>query len=454
MYSTVLRDPQSLVAHNGSSSITVSSFLHSALSLSEQLPEQRYAINLCRDRLNFFYALISVAARGQCNLLPPNGQTGTIDTLVADYPDSYVLHDGYAEVEFAVPAVDIRQLQTQIDGLTPQAPLTADNPITVKPDHVAAISFTSGSTGQSRPNIKTWSMLLEGARINADNMLIGAPEGLQILATVPSQHMYGLELTITLPLVADVQMHSGQPLYPNDVQAALQKMPAPRALVSTPQHLRALLASKLAYPHVERIFSATAPMDQALARQVESCFGGELVEIYGCSEIGSIARRCTAREHAWTPFSAMTFTTTDETTTVSAAHVPDIVELQDHIEQHADGSFDLKGRFGDLINIAGKRGSLAQLNQLLLAVPEVEDGVIFQPAPSSRLAAIVVGEQADKKSIVNTLREHVDPVFIPRPILFSDALPRTETSKLPRQLVLDYFQELKSRMATKSDGKA
>jgi acyl-coenzyme A synthetase/AMP-(fatty) acid ligase len=30
------------------------------------------------------------------------------------------------------------------------------------------------------------------------------------------------------------------------------------------------------------------------------------------------------------------------------------------------------------------------------------------------------------------LREHVDPVFLPRPLRLVDALPRNETGKLPR----------------------
>lgn len=474
MIPLVLRDPQSIVAYDGTVAITASAFVQNAISISQRLPEHGYAINLCRDRLTFFYALIAVIARGQCNLLPPNGQNGTVEDLIAQYPDCYLLHDGYPHPIHSAPSIDIRKLRTSesqnasqnasqntyqgapqneiddaIDPVIPSVPMIHD-------DHVAAISFTSGSTGQSRPNLKTWSMLIEGAHVNASNMLLDVSPGLNILATVPAQHMYGLELSITLPLVADVHMHSGQPLYPNDILEALERVNAPRALVSTPQHLRALVSSNLAFPKLERIYSATAPLDQALAQQVEACFAGELVEIYGCSEIGSIARRRSAKQQYWTPFSAMTFVTTDESTTVSAAHVPETVELQDHIEQNPDGSFNLKGRFGDLVNIAGKRGSLAQFNQLLMSIPGVVDGIIFQPPDANpdatqdaykgaRLAAIVVSGGATKNSILTALREHVDPVFLPRPILFADALPRTETSKLPRQSVLDFFQQLKNR---------
>ena len=437
------RDSASTIACGPAGEISTQHFLARVTAAGAQLPSRGYAVNLCRDRLNFFFALSGVIAAGQCNLLPPNGQAGTIDRLIAQYPDSYILHDGIELSARDVPAVNIGDLHATEAGGTIAPPAIAAN-------QPAAISFTSGSTGQSSPNLKTWSMLLDGANVNAVNMLCGAPAGLHILATVPAQHMYGLELTITLPLVADVCMHSGQPLYPVDVQHALADMRAPRALVSTPQHLRALVASGLDFPATERIYSATAPLDQSLAQQVEHCFNGELVEIFGCSEIGSVARRRTAHDRLWTPFSSMAFRTEDGVTSVSAPHVPAAVELQDTIELHENGCFELKGRFGDLVNIAGKRGSLAQLNQLLLGIPGVVDGVVFDPRadlsqqdPNMRLAALVVSDEVDKNTILAALRRHVDPVFLPRPIVFTDALPRNETSKLPRQAVLDTYRKLR-----------
>jgi acyl-coenzyme A synthetase/AMP-(fatty) acid ligase len=34
--------------------------------------------------------------------------------------------------------------------------------------------------------------------------------------------------------------------------------------------------------------------------------------------------------------------------------------------------------------------------------------------------------------LLAALREHIDPVFLPRPLLFVDVLPRNATGKLPR----------------------
>jgi 3-hydroxymyristoyl/3-hydroxydecanoyl-(acyl carrier protein) dehydratase len=51
----------------------------------------------------------------------------------------------------------------------------------------------------------------------------------------------------------------------------------------------------------------------------------------------------------------------------------------------------------------------------------------------ARLAACVVAPRLTPQQVLSALRVHLDPVFLPRPLLFVDALPRTATGKLPRQ---------------------
>jgi acyl-coenzyme A synthetase/AMP-(fatty) acid ligase len=401
--------------------------------------------------------MAAVISANQCNLLPPNRQKATLQTLSDQYPDSYVIHDGHeAELPDYIQTINIRQLA---EALSTSAQLSTESPL-IEDTQLAAISFTSGSTGQSKPNEKTWKMLRVGMDINIENMLFQDSAGLNMLATVPPQHMYGFELSILIPMAADICSYSGQPLFPADVQQALYRMPAPRCLVSTPQHLKALLRSELEFPPVERVFSATAPLDRELAKEVERYFGASLIEIYGCSEVGSIARRQTARDDNWQPFSAMTVETIEDRSVVRAPHLEVEYELQDSIAIQADGSFSLRGRLSDLINIAGKRGSLTQINEHLLAIPEVEDGVIFDPERNSgsdgiqRLAAIVVGNNIDKNCVLAALRENLDPAFLPRPILFTQSLPRAETGKLQRQLVLDLFERLRDQRLADKDLKA
>jgi acyl-coenzyme A synthetase/AMP-(fatty) acid ligase len=88
-----------------------------------------------------------------------------------------------------------------------------------------------------------------------------------------------------------------------------------------------------------------------------------------------------------------------------------------------------------MINIVGKRNSLAYLNQLLLSLPGVEDGIFCMHESGStdgapRLMAFVVAPSVTGANILAALRQHVDPVFLPRPLVFLDALARDGNGKL------------------------
>ena len=120
-----------------------------------------------------------------------------------------------------------------------------------------------------------------------------------IVATVPPQHMYGMELWVLLPLVGAAAIHSAHPRYPADVAATLEDIPAPRVLVTTPLHLRALLESGVTLPTLGAVVSATAPLAQHVAEAVEQRFQTTLLEFFGSTETCVIASRRTAVEAGW-----------------------------------------------------------------------------------------------------------------------------------------------------------
>jgi acyl-coenzyme A synthetase/AMP-(fatty) acid ligase len=108
------------------------------------------------------------------------------------------------------------------------------------------------------------------------------------------------------------------------------------------------------------------------------------------------------------------------------------------LEVTAADRFLLHGRLSDLVNIAGKRSSLSYLNHQLTAVPGVVDGAFFIREPDegsstgvTRVAAVVVAPGLDATGLTEQLRKRIDAVFMPRPLLFVDSLPRNDTGKLP-----------------------
>jgi acyl-coenzyme A synthetase/AMP-(fatty) acid ligase len=208
-------------------------------------------------------------------------------------------------------------------------------------------------------------------------------------------------------------------------------------LVSTPLHLRLLLEAGLEMPEVALVLSATAPLSTQLAQKIESSFNAPLLEIYGSTETGQIATRRTVQTLEWQLFPEVKLTQQGENMWAAEGHVEIPVALNDIIELTSNGRFLLHGRQQDLINIAGKRSSLSSLNYHLNSIAGVIDGAFYMPDEThdhvTRLCACVVAPGLSAQSIMTALRERIDPVFLPRPLLFVAALPRNSTGKLPRE---------------------
>ncbi len=416
--------------------IDLGQFLAQVRALAGLLPPGRHAINLCEDRYRFLVGFCAVAVRGQATLLPPSRAPAVIADELRRHADSYCLGDVALAPEppryWRMPRV---------------LPECAGEPLLLDDDALVAIGFTSGSTGAPKANPKTWGSFRTSTAQNLAALSDLWPAGTtpHLVATVPPQHMYGMELSVLLPLLGAVAVHAGRPFFPEDIAAALRDAIAPRLLVTTPVHLRALLESNIALPPLAGIVSATAPLPATLACAVEARFGCEVRELFGSTETCVIARRRTARDEAWSPLPGVHLQPQPDGTLVHARHLGSPVALADLVETGPDGRFRLCGRQADLLEIAGKRASLGELTRQLQAVPGVRDGVVFQldardAGGVRRIAALAVAPDVDEASILQALRCSIDPVFLPRPLKRVAALPRNDTGKLPRLALLALLQ--------------
>lgn len=160
-----------------------------------------------------------------------------------------------------------------------------------------------------------------------------------------------------------------------------------------------------------------------------------------------MAVRETARERNWLRFDDIHFEKDGEDTVVSAKHLPESTLLQDNIDIIDEQHFTLRGRTTDLVKIAGKRGSLFEINQVLLQFKGLVDGIVIYPNTNNaitRLCAIVALKPGyDKLTLRRFLREHLDSAFVPRPIHVVDTLPRESNGKLLKTRVEDLLKSLK-----------
>ncbi len=424
-----------IVAWRADGPVTQARFLGDVLRLADALPAGTAMLNVCEDRYRFMVGFAAALIAGKPSLLPASQSAETLGQLSERHPGLFCLHDGKP------PAADLPMLAY------PDLPAGSGTPAVprIPSAQLAVVMFTSGSTGTPVAQAKTWGALVRNGRAEAERLgFIG--NGHAIVGTVPVQHSYGFESTLLLTLHGDCAMWAGRPFYPADIAAAVAAVPRPRMLVTTPFHLRTLLDSGVEVPALDLVLSATAPLSTELADQAETRLKAPLHEIYGCTETGQLASRRTVAGPAWRPFPGLRLEQEDGITFVSGGHVEggrqrlgDVIELRD------DGSFLLHGRGADMVNIAGKRTSLAYLNHQLAAVPGVEDGCFFLPDGDDgqavvRLAAFVVAPTRTAGAILEELRRRLDPVFLPRPLIMLDRLPRNATGKLPRaelQALLD-----------------
>jgi acyl-coenzyme A synthetase/AMP-(fatty) acid ligase len=321
----------------------VRDFLADTEALAARLPAGRALLNVCHDRYRFAVGFAAGLVSGKVSLQPASQSAETLVRIRADFPDVVCLCDGDFDT-LGLPRCDFPDLSTADPQKLAEIPR-------IPADRLAAILFTSGSTGLPQPHRKTWGRLVANGRAEAAALgLDRTPHTL--VGTVPVQHSYGFESTFLLALHGGCAFWSGKPFYPQDIAAALDAVPRPRLLVTTPFHLSTLLASGIDLPAIDQLLSATAPLSAALAAEAEARTGAPLHEIYGSTESGQLASRRTTDGATWTLLPGVRLEQDADCTTACDGHVEGRVALSDVIELLPERRFLLHGRHADLINIA------------------------------------------------------------------------------------------------------
>ena len=411
---------------------TAGQFMADVCSLAESLPDRPSVLNLATNRYEFLVGFAAAIIRRQVTLLPQSRAPHALSRVIGDYSGGYVLTDGEDRVE-GVDSVPIRLSQGRmtVSSGIPRVPL----------DQVVAIAFTSGSTGRPMPNRKTWGALTSVALATGSRLGLKRGDRVSVVATVPHQHMFGLEASVMLPITHGLMMHAGRPLFPADIGSVLAETSGRWVLVTTPVHLRACVAEGIAAPGDGLVLSATAPLARELAEEVEHRFQVEVHEIFGFAEAGSIAERRTVDGDQWRTLDDVRIMQEHDSWRVRAWYLPESVPVPDRITVLSDRMFVVHGRAADQVNVAGHRVSLGDLNQKLLQIDGVQDGVFFLPEERgglvTRLMAFVVAPGKTSEEIQRLLRTQVDPVFLPRPLICVPSLPRNATGKLPRESMVE-----------------
>ncbi len=430
------------LAYRHGSVISAAQYITDVHYGAERLPSSNYVLLACQDRYAFAVGFGAAMVRGQSCLMPSTHTEELIASLASTYEALYCMTDDPACV-FGLP-------QTQVgDWLLSERPSPASPPSVplIAAGHVAAYVYTSGSTGLPVAHPKHWDKLVINVQSEGARLGIVPGSGYAIVGTVPPQHMYGFESTVLVALQNGAAFEAGKPFYPADIERAIAGVPRPRALVTTPFHLRAWLSEVAGPSALDLLVSATAPLATALAEEAERKTGARLLEIYGSTETGQLATRRTTETADWTTFDGIVIHQTEATSIASGAQVEGHVPVNDVLELKSERVFILHGRTADMVNVAGKSTTLDYLNHQLLSIEGVEDGAFFVQGVTTegtgnttRLAAVVVAPTHTVETLQTELRRKIAPAFLPRPLKLVTSLPRNGTSKLPRVALLELIK--------------
>ncbi len=155
-------------------------------------------------------------------------------------------------------------------------------------DSVAALIFTSGTTGEPKGVMLTHDALIHFARVSGASRALGPQD--RSYAFVPMTHIFGLGTVLISSLLAGAQLVMRPQFDPDDLLDALARhgvsqLQGPPALFSRLMaHLQERGIQQPEAPALRYLYTGAGPLDLALKNRVEAAFGQALHHGYGLSE--------------------------------------------------------------------------------------------------------------------------------------------------------------------------
>ncbi|WP_072642710.1 malonate--CoA ligase [Rhizobium leguminosarum] len=347
-------------------------------------------------------------------------------------------------------------------------------------DDLAAILYTSGTTGRSKGAMLTHGNLLSNAltlrdywRVTADDRLIHA---------LPIFHTHGLFVATNVTLLAGASMFL---LSKFDADEVVSLMPQATMLMGVPTFYVRLLQSasldKEAVANIRLFISGSAPLLAETHTEFQARTGHAILERYGMTETNmNTSNPYEGRRIAGTvgfPLPGVTARVTDPATgAVLPADETGMIEIKGPnvfkgywrmpektaAEFTADGFF-ISGDLGKIdgdgyVHIVGRGKDLVISGGYNIYPKEVEgeidqiEGVVESAViglPHSDfgegVTAIVVrkpGAVLDEKAIVSALQDRLARYKQPKRIIFVEDLPRNTMGKVQKNILRQQYADL------------
>ncbi|MDX1401584.1 MAG: malonyl-CoA synthase [Kiloniellales bacterium] len=390
--------------------------------------------------------------------------------------------DSFDRVAAATGVAHVETLDSEGAGSLSEKVQAADNDfgiVTRGEDDLAAILYTSGTTGRSKGAMLTHGNLASNARALAQVWQFSSDDVL--LHALPIFHTHGLFVAINVPLMAGSSMLF---LPSFDVEEMLRLLPRATVMMGVPTFYTRLLShsglTRDLVRHIRLFISGSAPLSAETHKAFEERTGHAILERYGMTETNMITSNPYegARRPGTVGFAlpGVKIRVADlesgrplKTNEVGVIEIygPNVFKGYWRMPEKTEAEFREDGYFisGDLgviddqgyLAIVGRNKDLiisggynvypAEIEAALDAVGQVsESAVIGLPHPDfgEGVTAVVVpkdGCEISEDKLRKTLETQIAKYKVPKRIYFVGSLPRNAMGKIQKNILRESYKD-------------
>ena len=347
---------------------------------------------------------------------------------------------------------------------------------------VAAVIFTSGTTGVPKGVMVSHDGLLHFARVSAHSRALGPQD--RSYAYLPMTHVFGLATVLMASLVAGAGLVMRSQFAAGDVLDALANhqvsiLQGPPTLFSRLlAHLDAHGIAAPPCPQLRYLYTGAGPLDLALKLQVEARFGQPLHHGYGLSEYaGSLY---VTRQHEWRADTSAGYPVEGAELRIVDAAGNDLPALArgeiwirgrglmagyfrdpqatreamrpggwyasgDLGERAADGALFVVGRLKEMIIRSGFNVYPGEVEALLNTWPAIHRSAVVgqrEADGNEQVLAYVVlrdGQTLDREALATFVRDRLAPYKRPAQVQVVAEFPMTDSGKVFKRRLVELF---------------
>lgn len=342
---------------------------------------------------------------------------------------------------------------------------------------VAAIIFTSGTTGAPKGVMMSHRGVAHFARVSAQSRQLGPQD--KVYAFVPMTHIFGLGTVLLASLHAGAALEMRSQFEPADLMDALahhgitQLQGPPTLFARLLQYCEQQGITRPAAPQLRYLYTGAGPLDLALKQKVEALFGQTLHHGYAMSEYaGSLhltrmeearsdtsagyciegaelkivdpntgaTQPCGERGEIWVRGTGlMPGYFRDAEATATALRDGGWYATGDLGELHADDALFVVGRLKEMIIRSGFNVYPSEVEHALNSFPGIQRAAVVGQKEADGNEAVIAfivqdaRHPPDADALQAHLREHLAPYKRPARIIAIDDLPVNANGKVMKR---------------------